>query len=65
MFNLYISGLLNLRREIDNKIDNEIEECTRGRGDSEGLVHSLEYILQNNATLSGRYKNDEKTFNKE
>lgn len=65
MFNSYISGLLSLRREIDNRIDNEIEDCTRERGDSEGLVHSLEYILKNNVTLSGRYKNDEKTFNKE
>lgn len=60
MFNSYISGLLNLRREIDSRIDNEIEECTRGRGDSKELKDGLEYVLQNNAALSGRYKDDEK-----
>lgn len=41
----YIKALLDLRRTIDNRIDNEIEETLRGREDSERLMESIEYNL--------------------
>lgn len=41
----YIKALLDLRRTIDNRIDNEIEETLRGREDSKRLMESIEYNL--------------------
>lgn len=60
MTNQYISGLLNLRRELDNIIDNEVENTMRGRGNHSKLRESLEYKLEDSSVLSGRYKEFEK-----
>ncbi len=45
MYNYYIASLQGLRRAIDNRIDSEIEEAMRKRGDSEKLKDSLRYII--------------------
>lgn len=58
-YNHYISGLLELRRRLDNRIDNEIEDCMRNRGNSESLKESLLYILNDNAAINGAYKKEE------
>lgn len=58
--NQYISGLLSLRREIDNRIDNEIEDVIRKCGNSCQLKKSLEYVIEDNAALNGRYSKYEK-----
>jgi len=58
-WNAYISALQNLRREIENRIDEEIEETMRGRGDSLKFKASLEYTLNDSGVLNGRYKSDE------
>ncbi len=58
-YNNYIAGLQALRRQIDNRIDNEIEDCMRGRGDSDRLKESLVYILNDNAVINGAYKEEE------
>ena len=50
----YVLGLS--RRQIleyENCIDNEIEECIRGRGDLSGLKDSLEYIIKTSNVLKG------------
>lgn len=56
MYNYYIAGLQGLRRSIDNKIDSEIEEAMRGRGNSEKLKDSLRYIIEDDNVLDGRLK---------
>lgn len=56
--NQYIDGLLVLRRRIDDLIDNEIRNVCRGKGDSERLKDSLEYVMEDRV-LNGRYKADE------
>lgn len=58
-YNNYIIGLQVLRRDFDNRIDNEIEECMRGRGDSKKLKESLEYMIETSVTLNGQFKYDE------
>ncbi|MBQ2886476.1 MAG: hypothetical protein IJE43_22380 [Alphaproteobacteria bacterium] len=58
-YNNYISSLQSLRKDLENRIDNEIEECIRGRGDSEKLKSSLEYIVEQSQVLQGVYKDDE------
>lgn len=64
MSNSYISGLLSLRRDIDNLIDNEVEETLRGRGNSDKLKESLQYRLDEAGALNGRYKDDETALKK-
>lgn len=59
MYNNYISGLLTLRRNFDNRIDNEIEECMRGRGSSARLKDSLEYIIDTSNLLQGSCADEE------
>lgn len=56
MYNYYIASLQGLRRSIDNKIDSEIEEAMRGRGNSEKLRDSLEYLIEDSNVLSGAFK---------
>ena len=58
-YNNYIVALQSLRREIESKIDNEVEECMRGRGDSKRLKESFEYIIETSHVLNGVYKNEE------
>ena len=58
-YNNYIVALQVLRRGLENRIDNEIEECMRGRGDSSRLKDSLEYIIETSNVLKGAYKEDE------
>jgi len=58
-YNNYIESLMNLRRNIETKIDNEIEECMRGRGNSRNLKESLEYLINNSKVLNGKYSEDE------
>lgn len=58
-YNNYIVALQALRREIENKIDNEVEECIRGRGDSKRLKESFEYIIDTSHVLNGTYKDEE------
>lgn len=58
-YNNYIIELQSLRRKLENKIDNEIEECMRGRGDSSRLKDSLEYVIETTNVLKGAYKEDE------
>lgn len=42
-----IKELIYLRRELDNRIDNEIEEVLRERGrDDKELKESLEWVLE-------------------
>lgn len=62
MYNNYISGLLSLRRELDNLIDNEVEETLRGRGDSARLKESIKYRLNDTGAINGRYKEEETVF---
>lgn len=64
MYNNYISGLMALRRDLDNLIDNEIEETLRGRGDSASLKESLMYRLNDTGAINGRYKEEETVFKK-
>ena len=59
MYNVYIDSLLSLRRDIDSRIDNEIEETMRGRGCSSNLRLSLLHILDDNCCLSGKYAEHE------
>lgn len=56
MYNYYIASLQGLRRAIDNRIDSEIEEAMRKRGDSEKLKDSLRYIIEDDNVLAGRLK---------
>lgn len=56
MYNHYISGFLDLRRNIENRIDNEIEEVMRGRGSSEKLKDSLKYLIEDSNVLNGAFK---------
>ena len=58
-YNNYIIELQSLRRSLENRIDNEIEECMRGRGDSSRLKDGLEYIIETSNVLKGLYKEDE------
>lgn len=46
MDRLEVAKLLSLRRDIDNRIDNEIESFLRGHGDKEKLLESLIYIIE-------------------
>ena len=56
MYNYYIAGLQVLRKNIENKIDSEIEEVMRGRGNSKNLKDSLEYLIEDDSVLNGRFK---------
>lgn len=58
-YNNYIAALQSLRKDLENRIDNEIEECMRGRGDSAKLKDSLEYVVEQSHVLRGIYKEDE------
>ena len=58
-YNNYIIELQSLRRSLENRIDNEIEECMRGRGDSSRLKDSLEYVIESSNVLKGAYREDE------
>ena len=58
-YNNYIIALQSLRRSLEDRIDNEIEECMRGRGDSSRLKDSLEYVIESSNVLKGAYKEDE------
>lgn len=58
-YSIYASALLDLRRELENRIDSEIEDWMRGRADSEKLKESLLYIIEHNYALNGGYKQDE------
>lgn len=58
-YNNYIAALQSLRKDLENRIDNEIEECMRGRGDSAKLKNSLEYVIEQSHVLRGIYKEDE------
>ncbi len=55
-YNNYIVALQGLRRDLENRIDNEIEETMRGRGDSTRLKESLEYLIEESSVLKGIYK---------
>lgn len=56
MYNHYIAGLLDLRRNIESRIDGEIEDVMRGRGNSEKLKDSLEYLIEDSNVLNGAFK---------
>ena len=58
-YNNYIATLQSLRKDLENRIDNEIEECMRGRGNSAKLKDSLEYVIEQSQVLRGTYKEDE------
>ena len=58
-YNNYIASLQSLRKTLEDRIDNEVEECMRGRGDSARLKESLEYIIDQSHALRGTYKEDE------
>lgn len=58
-YNRYIAALQGLRKELENRIDNEIEEVMRGRGDSTRLKDSLEYVIESSKLLDGLYKDEE------
>ena len=58
-YNNYIAALQTLRKDLENRIDNEIEECMRGRGNSAKLKDSLEYVIEQSQVLRGTYKEDE------
>ena len=58
-YNNYIITLQSLRRSLEDRIDNEIEECMRGRGDSSRLKDSLEYVIESSNVLKGAYREDE------
>lgn len=62
MHNIYISGLMSLRRDLDNLIDNEIENTLKGRGNSASLKESLLYRLDDTGAINGRYKAEETAF---
>lgn len=64
MYNKYIAELMTLRRELDTRIDEEIEETMRGRGDSAKLKESLLYRLNDTGAINGHYKADETSFKK-
>ncbi len=59
-YNVYASALLDLRRELGQRIDSEVEDWMRGRGDSEKLKESLLYIIECNYALGGGYRRDER-----
>lgn len=56
MYNYYIVNLQSLRRAIDDRIDSEIQETMRGRGNSEKLKDSLRYIIEDDSVLAGSFK---------
>ena len=58
-YNNYIIALQSLRRSLEDRIDNEVEECMRGRGDSSRLKDSLEYVIESSNVLKGAYREDE------
>ena len=58
-YNNHIIALQSLRRSLEDRIDNEIEECMRGRGDSSRLKDSLEYVIESSNVLKGAYREDE------
>lgn len=59
-YNVYASALLDLRRELEQRIDSEVEDWMRGRGDSEKLKESLSYIIECNYALNGGYRRAER-----
>ena len=58
-YNRYIAELMSLRKSLENRIEDEIEECMRGRGNSAKLKESLEYIIEESHVLKGIYKEQE------
>lgn len=42
----YINSLLSLRRILNDRIDNEIEDTLRGREDPEHIIESLRYQIE-------------------
>ena len=58
-YNNYIIALQSLRRSLEDRIDNEIEACMRGRGDSSRLKDSLAYVIESSNVLKGAYREDE------
>lgn len=58
-YNNYIAALMSLRKSFEERIDNEIEECMRGRGNSSKLKDSLEYMIENSPLLGGQFKGEE------
>lgn len=58
-YNNYIVALQGLRKSLEDRIDSEIEECMRGRGNSERLKDSLLYLIEDSGVLKGIYKEDE------
>lgn len=61
--NMYILDLISLRKQFENRIDTEIEETMKGRGDSTKLEDSLNYIIETANVLKGCYKEYEKGEN--
>lgn len=41
----YITDLLALRRQVENRIDNEIQDCLRGRENPDKVKESLNYMI--------------------
>ena len=60
-YNYYVAGLLDLKKELVNRIDAEIILWTRGKANSNDLKEGLLYVIENDSSLNGRYKADEQT----
>lgn len=58
-FNKYISGLISLKRELNDTIDIEIENVMKGRVCSKHLSESLNYKIDHSQAPHGAYKEDE------
>lgn len=63
-YNNYISGLMSLRRKLHSRIDNEIEDIMRNRGNPEILKESLTYIIEEDIRVLTKYYNDQKAIDK-
>lgn len=55
--NNYIAQLMTLRRSIEARIDNEIEDALRGYGDSKRFQESMEYVLENSFAFKDEIAN--------
>lgn len=58
-YNNYISELISLRRDLENRIDREIEDSMNGMGDSKRLKESIECVIELSPALKGKYKKEE------
>lgn len=54
-YNPYILSLMTLRKSIENRIDVEIEETMRGRGNHKNLKESLKSMIDESTAIRGRY----------